>query len=149
MRRTLLLCALAFATLPLLMKLVEYRYWMGTFSSEVYIGFIALLFTAIGIWTGSWLLKRSGAGKKATLQMLVQTQQTALSGVHMKNPGLSQREMEVLQLMSEGLSNQEIADKLFLSLSTVKTHSSNLFLKMNAKRRTQAVANAKSIGLIR
>ncbi len=62
--------------------------------------------------------------------------------------GLSSRELEVLQLMAEGLSNQEIAERLFLSLATVKTHSSNLFEKLDVKRRTQAVEKARQLKLI-
>ncbi|MBO0799520.1 MAG: response regulator transcription factor, partial [Blastocatellia bacterium] len=62
--------------------------------------------------------------------------------------GISKREYEVLELMAQGLSNQEIADKLFVSLNTVKTHSSNLFMKLDARRRTQAIHRAKELGLL-
>jgi ATP/maltotriose-dependent transcriptional regulator MalT len=62
--------------------------------------------------------------------------------------GLSSREMEVLELIAQGFSNQEIADRLFLSLPTVKTHSSNLFLKLDVKRRTQAIEKARQLRLI-
>ena len=62
--------------------------------------------------------------------------------------GISKREHEVLELMAKGLSNQEIADKLFVSLNTIKTHSSNLFLKLEVSRRTQAIKKAKELGLI-
>lgn len=66
----------------------------------------------------------------------------------MQKLGISQREYDVLELMSHGLSNQEIADKLFISLSTVKTHTANLYMKMDVKRRTQAVQRAKELQLI-
>ena len=62
--------------------------------------------------------------------------------------GLSKREIEVLQLMAEGNSNQEIAAHLFVSLATIKTHISNLFEKMEVKRRTQAIEKAKRLALI-
>jgi ATP/maltotriose-dependent transcriptional regulator MalT len=62
--------------------------------------------------------------------------------------GLSKRELEVLQLMAEGLSNQEIAGRLFLSVNTIKTHSSRLFEKMDVERRTQAIDMAKKLGII-
>ena len=65
-----------------------------------------------------------------------------------KRLGLSQRELEVLELMSAGLSNQEIADKLFVSLNTIKTHSAKIFEKMDVKRRTQAVEMAKRLHII-
>jgi ATP/maltotriose-dependent transcriptional regulator MalT len=66
----------------------------------------------------------------------------------LEKAGISKREYEVLELMAKGFSNQEIADKLFVSLNTIKTHSSNLFLKLEAKRRTQAIQKAKELNLI-
>ena len=65
-----------------------------------------------------------------------------------KELGLSGREMEVLNEISHGLSNKEIADKLFVSESTVKTHVSNVLLKLDAKRRTQAIQIAKELHII-
>ena len=62
--------------------------------------------------------------------------------------GISKREWEVLALMSEGLSNQEIAERLFVSLNTIKTHSSNLFEKLEVKRRTQAIEKGKRLGIL-
>jgi ATP/maltotriose-dependent transcriptional regulator MalT len=62
--------------------------------------------------------------------------------------GLSNREIEVLQLMAAGLSNQEIANQLYVSLNTVKTHSAKLFEKMDVKRRTQAIEKAKRLQII-
>jgi len=62
--------------------------------------------------------------------------------------GLSRRELEVLELMSQGYSNQEIGNRLFVSLSTVKTHVSNLFEKLDVKRRTQAIEKAKKLSLV-
>jgi LuxR family maltose regulon positive regulatory protein len=61
---------------------------------------------------------------------------------------LSQRELEVLQLMAEGLTNPEIASSLFLALNTVKTHASNIYGKLGVHRRTQAVARARALGLL-
>jgi ATP/maltotriose-dependent transcriptional regulator MalT len=65
-----------------------------------------------------------------------------------KRLGLSRREVEVLQLMADGLSNTEIAEKLFLSLHTVKSHSSRVFEKLDVKRRTQAVEKARRLTII-
>ena len=61
---------------------------------------------------------------------------------------LSPRELEVLQLISQGLSNQEIADRLFLALSTVKGYTRTLFDKLQVQRRTEAVARARELGLL-
>ena len=65
-----------------------------------------------------------------------------------KSLEISDREYEVLQLISQGLSNKEVAEKLFLTESTIKTHVSNLLLKLNAKRRTQAIQIAKSLNIL-
>jgi ATP/maltotriose-dependent transcriptional regulator MalT len=62
--------------------------------------------------------------------------------------GISKREFEVLELVAAGLSNQEIADRLFVSTSTVKTHVSNVLAKLDASRRTEAIANAKQLRII-
>jgi LuxR family transcriptional regulator, maltose regulon positive regulatory protein len=61
---------------------------------------------------------------------------------------LSGRELEVLALIAAGDSNQEIAGRLFVSTSTVKTHINNLYRKLNARSRIQAVARAREIGLL-
>ena len=61
---------------------------------------------------------------------------------------MSDRELEVLYLIAAGLSNREIAEKLFISLNTVKTHTKNINSKLNVNSRTKAVARAKEIGLL-
>jgi ATP/maltotriose-dependent transcriptional regulator MalT len=71
-----------------------------------------------------------------------------LNEAELNKLGISKREHEVLEWMAKGLSNQEIADKLFVSLNTVKTHTSNLFLKLEVSRRTQAIQKAKQLRLI-
>lgn len=137
---TIVLYGLSLAALVLLLKYIEYRYLLRDLRVEVYIGVVAVLFTALGIWMGSKLL----AQKKAASPMAPhQVDEAAL-----RRTGISGRELEVLKLIAEGCSNQEIADKLFISLPTVKSHSSNLFGKLDVKRRTEAVHKAKSLGLI-
>lgn len=137
---TVVLYGLALSVLVAILKYFEYRYWIRDLSVEVYIGVVAVLFTALGVWAGSKLL----AGKK----------QVAADHPHAPNEealrslGISVRELDVLQLMASGCSNQEIADKLFISLPTVKSHSSSLFGKLEVKSRTQAVLKAKEVGII-
>jgi len=128
------------AAVVLLLKYAEYRYWVRSFSSEVYIGVVAVLFTAVGIWLGSRLI----AAKKV-VQVVVAP---VVDEQAIRSSGLSSRELEVLRSMAEGLSNQEIADRLFISLPTVKSHSSSLFMKLEVKRRTEAVHKAKSLRII-
>lgn len=106
----------------------------------MYSGIIALLFTAIGLWGGLQItaLKR----KEVPLP------EDKIYGSEAVDLNISAREMEVLQLMARGLSNQEIADSLFISQHTVKSHSTNLYSKLNVRRRTQAVMEARRLQLL-
>jgi len=71
-----------------------------------------------------------------------------LNETNLRDVGLTQREHEILGLIAQGLSNREIAEKLFVSENTVKTHSSRLFEKMQVNRRVQAVQRGKELGLV-
>lgn len=137
---TMVLYGLVLAAVVATLKYVEYRFMVKSLSTEVYIGVVAALFTGVGLWLGSKLI---------TAKKVVQVvPAAALDDQAIRSSGLSARELEVLQLMAEGLSNQEIADKLFISLPTVKSHSSSLFTKLEVKRRTEAVHRAKSLRII-
>jgi NarL family two-component system response regulator LiaR len=142
MRRTILLYGGALALLIFLLKFLEYRLFVRDLSLEFYIGIIALFCTAIGVWAGLRLTRP----KKVLVA--VSSDNFKLNEALLAQTGISKREYEVLELMAQGLSNQEIAEKLFVSLNTVKTHTSNLFVKLDAKRRTQAIQKAKELGLI-
>ncbi len=135
---TILLYGLLLSTLAFVLKFFEYRYFIRDLSVEVYIGAVATLFTAIGIWVGLKLVNKTNA----------KNQISSVDESAIKSFNISKREYEVLELISKGLSNQEIADQLFISLPTVKTHSSNLFEKLDVKRRTQAVVKAKQLNII-
>lgn len=137
---TVVLYGLALAVLVFVLKYFEYRFWIRDLRVEVYIGVVAVLFTALGIWVGSKLLQRK---KDAAVVAPHKVDAEAL-----RRMGISSRELEVLRLMATGNSNQEIADKLFISLATVKSHSSSLFGKLEVKRRTEAVHRAKALGII-
>jgi ATP/maltotriose-dependent transcriptional regulator MalT len=116
---------------------------------DTYIGIIALLFTGLGIWFAAKL--RRPKVETVIIEKEVRlspSTEFVLNEAELKRLNLSKRELEVLQLMAEGLSNQEIADKLFVSLNTIKTHSAQLFAKMDVRRRTQAVETGKRLGLI-
>src|SRR5438045_2248693 len=139
MKRTILLYGTSLAVLIFLMKWLEYRYFVHELSTEFYIGIIAVFFTGLGIWAGLKLTRK---------KIIVAAPEFALNETQLQKLGISKREHEVLQLMAEGLSNQEIADKLFVSLNTIKTHTSNLFLKLEASRRTGAIRKAKDMRLI-
>ncbi len=139
MRKTIFLYGLSLAALVALLKFFEYRLFVRDLSVEVYISVVAILFTALGVWIGLRLTRK----KIVLISPDFQLDTSVLSRL-----GISKREQEVLDLISKGLSNQEIADKLFVSINTVKTHSSNLFQKLDVSRRTQAIQKAKALRLI-
>lgn len=146
--KEILLYALAMATFILLLEFLKYKFYFVLHRFEIYASLIAFLFTGLGIW----LAKKVTSPKLETLiikkEVTVEKSEFALNVNEMERLRISKRELEVLDLMAKGLSNQEIADTLFVSLATVKTHSSNLFEKLDVKRRTQAVEKAKQIQLI-
>jgi len=139
MKRTILIYGIALAALVFVLKYLEYLFFVRDVSLEFYIGLLAVFFTGLGIWTGLRLTRK---------QVITIGPEFALNEIELGRLGISKREHEVLELIAKGLSNQEIADKLFVSLNTVKTHSSNLFLKLEVSRRTQAVQKAKELRLI-
>jgi DNA-binding CsgD family transcriptional regulator len=141
MRRTIVLYGIALASLVFLLKYLEYRMVVRDLSIEFYVGIVALVFTALGIWAGLKLTRKKVI--TVTVGPAFVLNQAALDRL-----GISKREHEVLEWMARGLSNQEIADKLFVSLNTIKTHTSNLFLKLEVSRRTQAIQKAKELRLI-
>jgi NarL family two-component system response regulator LiaR len=139
MRRTVILYGLAMAALLGLLKLIEYKYFVRDIPLEFYIGVVAMMFTGIGIWAGLRLTRPKIVEVSGPFER---------DDASLKRTGISKREYEVLELISAGLSNQEIAEKLFVSTSTVKTHVSNVLGKLDASRRTEAIAKAKEMRII-
>ncbi len=142
MVRTIILYSIGMGAVLFLLKLLELKFFSRELTIEMYIGAIALFFTVFGVWLGSRHL-----GRKKVVAITAK-KDFIVNDENLKSFGLSKREYEVLQSMAEGLSNQEIGDKLFISLSTVKTHTASLFVKLDAKRRTQAIQKGKELGLI-
>ena len=143
----ILIYGLCGGVLIVVLRLIEFRFLVVEHSIEIYGGLIAALFAALGIWLGLKLTR-----KKEVLVVkevpVPATQSFALNEERLKDLGITRRELEILELIAQGMSNREIAEKLFVSENTVKTHSSRLFDKLGAKRRTQAVQLGKEIGLI-
>jgi len=137
----------ALALLLLLLKWLEWQFVIANHAVEVYSSAIAVVFTALGVWLALKLVKPEVNTIVIEKPVLADAAFT-LNEAELRQLRISSRELEVLQLMAEGLSNQEIAEKLFVSLNTVKTHSANLFVKMEVERRTQAVEKAKRLRLI-
>jgi DNA-binding CsgD family transcriptional regulator len=139
MKKTILIYGLTLAVLVFVMKYLEYRLVVRDLSIEFYVGLVAVFFTVLGVWSGIRLTQKRAVANSLPFQ---------IDDSSLERFGISKRELEVLQWMARGLSNQEIADKLFVSLNTVKTHSSNLFQKLDAKNRTQAVQKGRELGII-
>ena len=141
--------AVGFAVLLIISKWLEIKYLVIDYSFEIYASAIALLFTAIGIWIALKLVTPKTETKIIEKEVFVNKVDYFLPNKQkIDELGLSKRELEVLQLMAIGLSNQEVADKLFVSLNTIKTHISRLFDKLGVKRRTQAIEVAKKMAII-
>lgn len=137
------------ALLLFVLKWIQLRSIIWDHSVEIYMGVIALLFTGLGIWLAVKLTKPKV--EKVIEEKIVYIKNNTeftINEVALEQSGISKRELEVLQLMAEGCSNQEIADRLFVSLSTVKTHTSSLFEKLDVRRRTQAIEKAQRMQLI-
>jgi len=133
------------ALLLFLLKWLELRFVIINHALELYIGAIAVIFTGLGIWLALKIVKPK---VKVVEREVYVSSPFAVNQKEADKLNLSKRELEVLQLMADGLSNKEIADKLFVSLSTIKTHSNNLFVKMDVERRTQAIDRGKRLGII-
>lgn len=139
MHRTIILYGVVLAILTALLKYIEYRFWLRDASLDMAFGVMAVIFTGLGIWAGQKLMRH---------KRVVITTEFILDTEELERRGISKREYEVLQLMAEGMSNQEIAERLFVSLNTVKTHSTNLFAKLGVRRRTEAIRRAKELRLL-
>jgi ATP/maltotriose-dependent transcriptional regulator MalT len=153
--RDILLYGVAGGLLIAVLKLTEYRFLVVEHSVEIYGSLIAALFAGLGIWLGQTLTRKRPAviikevPAQAPAQPMVQPMGPFVADeTRVSQLGITPREMEILGLIATGLSNREIAGRLFVSENTVKTHSSRLFDKLGAKRRTQAVQIGKTARLI-
>lgn len=129
------------------LKAVEYRFLVVEHSLEIYGGIVAVVFAGLGIWLGLKLTRPRETVVVREVRVSADAPFTP-DAARIEALGITPRELETLHLIARGLSNREIARHLFVSENTVKTHSSRLFDKLDARRRTQAVQNAREQGLI-
>jgi DNA-binding CsgD family transcriptional regulator len=129
------------------LKAIEYRWLVVQHSLEIYGGIVAAVFAAVGIWLGRKLTRTT---ERVVVQQVLVPAPAGFVRDQQKlaSLGITPRELEVLELIAMGLSNKEIADRVFVSENTVKTHSSRVFDKLGARRRTQAVQLGKELRLI-
>lgn len=140
----------------------EYRFVVIDHSIEIYGALVAATFSGVGIWLGLKLTRRKEQVviREVPVVREVQVPTSARAGTpalheqfvpddrKREDLGITRRELDILELIAQGLSNREIGEKLFVSENTVKTHSSRVFDKLGAKRRTQAVQLGKEFGLL-
>ena len=153
MRKTILIYGLLGGFLIAGLKFVEYRFLVIEHSLEIYGGIVALLFSTLGIWLGLKLTRGRIVVREVPVHVEVRVP-VQINGPFARNDeslaqlGITPRELEILEAMAAGFSNRGIAERLFVSENTVKTHAARLFEKLSAQRRTQAVQRAKEAGLI-
>lgn len=147
MRKHVLLYGLLGGVLIVALKLIEYRWLVVEHSIEIYGGLIAALFASLGIWLGLRLTRRTETVIVREVEVPAPVNFVRDEG-KVQALGLTPRELEILGFIAEGLSNKEIAERACVSENTVKTHSSRVFEKLGARRRTQAVQLAKELRLI-
>lgn len=141
--------SISLALLLLLLKWLELRFILFQHSFEIYIGFIAVIFTALGIWLALKLSKPKIKTVVVEKEVYINRNEDFIQNTALITQlEISKRELQILSLLAQGHSNEEIAKTLFVSISTVKTHNQNLFEKLDVKRRLQAVEKAKKLQLI-
>jgi len=136
MKKTILIFTLLIVAFLLLFQISKYSLFFGKTSIEFTIAIIAVIFFVIGIYINKKSLQKS------------KNPFTKINAQKIEELEISKREYQILKEIELGLSNKEIADKLFLSESTIKTYVSNLLVKLNAKRRTQAIQIAKELHIL-
>ncbi len=138
-----LLCGALIAVL----RAIQYRWLVVEYSVEIYGGLVAAVFASVGIWLGLKLTRHTET--VIVREVMVAAPVTFIRDENkLASLAITPRELEILELIAAGLSNKEIADRVFVSENTVKTHSSRIFDKLGARRRTQAVQLAKEFRLI-
>jgi DNA-binding CsgD family transcriptional regulator len=147
--KTTIVYSISLAVLIFLLKWLELRFIIFDQAFEIYIGFIAIIFTSLGIWLALKLSKPKIETVVVEKEVYVTRNENFIRNTALISQlELSKRELDILNLMAQGHSNEEIAAKIFVSLSTVKSHNQNLFVKLDVKRRTQAIEKAKRLNLI-
>lgn len=166
MKRHVLIFGVLGGILIAVLQWSEYRFVVIEHSIEIYGGLVAATFAGVGNWLGNRLTRRKEqvvvreVPVEVTVVKEVPVFAAAQAGTavpHLpfapderrrEELGITPRELDILELIARGLSNREIAEKLFVSENTVKTHSSRVFDKLGARRRTQAVQLGKEFGLL-
>jgi two-component system, NarL family, response regulator LiaR len=158
MKKTLLIYGLFLAFISIVLKTTEYWFWIKLNAFDVYGVLLALIFLGVGLWLGTRINQKNKDKNTANIEnngqndpekaIFTEGVSKTVDEQLLSNLGISKREYEVLTLLGTGMSNQEIADALFISQNTVKTHTSRLFEKLAVKNRTHAILKSKELGII-
>jgi len=147
--RHIILYSLLMALFVFVLKWLQWKYVIADHSVEIYIGAVALLFTVLGIWIAHKIIKPRTEKIIVEKEILVPAKHEQIfDQAAWEKLGLTSRENDVLQLLVKGYSNAEIAEKLFLSVSTIKTHVSNIFFKLDVSSRVKAIEKARTLNII-
>ena len=155
MKRHVLIFGLVGGLLIVTLQYTEYRFVVIEHSVELYSALVAILFAVFGIWLGLRITRSRQIVRETVVvkEVLVPAASPAVGpfspdSAQQQALGITARELEVLTLVAGGHSNREIAEQLFVSENTVKTHCARVFDKLGAARRTHAVKRAKELGLL-
>jgi DNA-binding CsgD family transcriptional regulator len=135
--KTIIVYGLTLGLVLIILKTIEYKWLVRDIGQQLYVFIIALFFMVLGIWLSFKLFPDKRLNEKPEVNVKA-----------IKQLGLSSRELEVLAKLEQGLTNQQIADSLFVSVNTVKTHLKNGFVKLEVSNRTEAVNKLKSLNII-
>jgi DNA-binding CsgD family transcriptional regulator len=131
------------------LKWLQWKFLIVDNDIDIYVGLIAVFFTFLGIWVANQISRPKIKTVVVEKEIKVPEPNSYIPNeCELKKLNLSAREYEVLQLLAKGKSNAEIGEELYLSIHTIKTHVSNLYLKMDVKSRTQAMDKAKRLKII-
>lgn len=144
-----LLYGTALAILVFVLKWLQWKFLIVDNSLEIYIGLIAVFFTFLGIWITTQIAKPKIKKVIVEKEVFIPLKgDFVINEIELKKLKLTNREYEILQLLVKGHTNADISKELFVSISTIKTHTSNLYSKMSVKRRTQAIEKAKRLQIV-
>ncbi len=143
--RYIILYSLLLAILVFALKWLQWEFLIVDNSLDIYVGLVAVFFTLLGVWVATQLVKPKVKTVIVEKEIYLHPTEDFINEPELRKLNLSTREYEVLQLLTKGYSNAEIAERLFVSVSTIKTHVSNLFVKMDVKSRAQAIEKAKRL----
>jgi DNA-binding CsgD family transcriptional regulator len=153
MKKTLLIYGLFLGFVSIILKTTEYWFWVKLNAFDLYGILIALIFLGVGLWLGIRFNQKNKEKypiNSSNTEGVTNNEKVVIpiDEKMLEKLGISKREYEVLTLLGKGMSNQEIADALFVSQNTIKTHTSRLFEKLDVKNRTHAILKSKELGII-